>query len=539
MKRVVVAVCAAVLLSSLAALNGASATPQARVAFTPTLTAWAACTGGSLQCSTLTVPLDYAHPDDGRTVRLAVTMAAADPSAGPYAGMMLTNPGGPGGSGTFMPVLQAFVPGDAAKRYDWIGFDPRGVGRSAPSLHCNAHYFGVNRPNFVPKTRRLMTFWLTKTSRYAARCGASTAKALLPYMTTRDTVRDMENLRLAYYAANPGKRPKLTKLNYYGYSYGTWLGQVYAYTYPTQVGRFVLDGVVDPSTYWYRSNLRQDVAFDRNLNIFFRWVARHRGVSHLGSDWRRIRRGFDAELVRLDRHPAASKRLGPDELGDAMLGAAYDARNWSSTASAYSRLIRTGRGAEMFRLYAESSMGDDNGYAVYNAVQCTDARRPTWATQKRDTWRIHENDPYMAWNNTWYNAPCLRWPAPSRSPVHPNGSSVTAKILLINETLDAATPYSGALTMRDRFPSASLIAGVGGITHAGSLSGVSCVDNRIAAYLDTGVVPTRQAGRRSDLNCPRIPPSGARTAARSTGASAGLPASIRELLWRAQRPSLG
>ncbi|HMY09456.1 MAG TPA: alpha/beta hydrolase, partial [Marmoricola sp.] len=85
------------------------------------------------------------------------------------------------------------------------------------------------------------------------------------------------------------------------------------------------------------------------------------------------------------------------------------------------------------------------------------------------------------------------------------GSGVTEKVLLISETFDAATPYSGALRVKQLFPTASLIEGVGGTTHAGSLSGVACVDKAIANYLDSGVVPTR-SGAGSDLRCPRVTP---------------------------------
>ena len=80
------------------------------------------------------------------------------------------------------------------------------------------------------------------------------------------------------------------------------------------------------------------------------------------------------------------------------------------------------------------------------------------------------------------------------------------KILLINETRDAATPYAGALATRRLFPSSSLVAGVGGTTHASSLSGVPCVDNTIATYLRTGAVPTRRGGNQADRACLKVRP---------------------------------
>ncbi|RNL77330.1 alpha/beta fold hydrolase [Nocardioides marmorisolisilvae] len=510
MKRILGVVLVAVMAATIAgfaAVQTSSAAPTV-AAFTPKLTAWSTCSYG--QCATVTVPLDYGHPDNGKTVKLALSRKSAQTSAGPYAGMMLLNPGGPGGSGLYLAGRQSDVPGSAAKRYDWIGFDPRGVGNSVPSLHCNSSYFGANRPNFVPTTQALYDYWRKKTNAYAVACGNSSAKALLPFMTTRDTVRDMESIRQAYYnQATSAKKPMLTKLNFYGFSYGTWLGQVYAARYPTKVGRFILDGVIDPRRYWYHSNLDQDVWFDKNLNSFFSWIAQHDSTYHLGTSWLTIRSGYNRLLKQLDAHPAASGKLGPDELTDAILEASYYVYHWRSIASNYSQLVRSGNGTPMWNRYVDSNQGDDNGYAVYLAVECTDAPSPSFAWQRDDTWDVYKKRPFLAWDNTWYNMPCLTWKASAHTPVNPYGTQVKSHILLISETHDAATPYSGAVEVKRRFPTASLIAGLGGTTHAGSLSGVSCVDDAIAAYLADGTVPTRQSVHSYDLGCPKVPvPSG-------------------------------
>jgi pimeloyl-ACP methyl ester carboxylesterase len=518
-KRVVALVSAAAVAVTVAGFSGAQAAPAAPSApaagaFTPTLTGWSG-PPNDVQHATLTVPMDYANPDNGQTVKLAVTRAPATGSVASYQGILVGNPGGPGGSGTGLAgYLKSAIPGGGASNYDVLGFDPRGVGASTPSLHCNTRYFGNNRPSYVPRTKSLMAFWLKKAKGYAAACGRSSAKQLLPHLTTWDTVQDMESLRVAFQNQVAfAKKPKLDTLNFYGFSYGTYLGQVYATRYPTKVGRFVLDGVVDPTTWWYRSNLQQEVGFDRNINIFFKWIAKHNGAFHLGKNWKKIRKGYYALSKKLDRRPAAGKRLGPDELADAMLYAAYFPDLWRDIGSAYSQLVRKGQGSWMLSIYSSFNQGaeNENGYAVYLAVQCTDQRRPPWATQVKDAKRIHRNHPFLAWNNTWYNAPCLTWPAPSRAAINVNGSAVTGKILLINETLDAATPYSGALTARGRFPTSRLIAGVGGTTHSGSLSGVRCVDDRIASFLATGALPARQSGRRSDVNCPKVQPPSARS----------------------------
>jgi pimeloyl-ACP methyl ester carboxylesterase len=495
------------------------------------------------------VPLDYANPDNGKTVSLAVSRLAASPSV-TYDGIMLVNPGGPGASGTGLAYLQGYVPHGAGLHYDWIGFDPRGVGASTPALHCNAKYFGANRPDFRPTTHKLLHYWLKKSAGYASACGRSAAKTLLPYMTTRDSVQDMESFRIAYQNQLGPLSPKhaaLDKMNYYGFSYGTYLGTVYATLYPTKVGRFVLDGVVDPTTYWYRSNFDQSIGFDRNINVFFRWMAKNHKTFHLGKNGKKIRRGFNAELKKLDRHPSAKGKLGPDELTDAMLDAGYYVFDWVEIGKAYSKLIRTGRGAGLYSMYASGNQGAeaDNEYAVYDAVQCTDAHRPPLSQQLRQTRNVAKKSPFLAWDNTWYNMPCLTWPAPSRGKVTVNGSALAklgTKILLISETKDAATPYAGALNVRSNFKTASLIAGINGTTHAGSLDGVACTDDTVANYLANGIVPTRKAGRTDDLGCPPnpqpSPTSGARIADRTSSADPGMPVWLRSELVAAQEPSL-
>ncbi len=461
---------------------------------------WRSCANSELdylglQCGTLLVPRDHAQPN-GAKVRLALTRRQHTTAT--YRGVLLVNPGGPGGSGLAMPALSDYVPGNVGASYDWIGFDPRGVGASSPALRCSRRYFTYNRPSYVPKTSRIYRYWLAHNRAYSAACANTpTKRTLLPHLTTLDTVRDMELIRQALGA---------DRISFYGYSYGTYLGEVYATRYPSRVGRFILDGVVNPQRVWYSANFDQDRAFDRNMDVFWQYVASHPRSFRLGTRWKVIRAGYYRQLRLLDRKPAAGGRLGPDELADAMLDAGYYVYNWVDLGLAYSDLVRKGRGGSLAALYREASMGDDNSFAVYNAVQCSDAAWPNFQRTRQRAWAVHRQSPFLTWGNTWYNAPCLSWKAPAHRRLPVSGSALTSKILLISETRDAATPYSGALAVRRLFPTASLVAGIGGTTHASSLSGVPCVDNAVANYLRTGIVPRRLPGNRSDRRCSRLVP---------------------------------
>jgi len=494
---------ALVVALALVAVPGASSAMGPRAAdpaaAVPGVT-WKKCADSELdylglQCGRLQVPLDHAKPT-GRQITLALTRKVH--TAAPYQGVILTNPGGPGGSGLSLPSLSDYVPGGAGSRFDWIGMDPRGVGASSPSLHCNRRYFGYDRPAYVPRATWISRSWLALARSYSAACASTAGKrALLPHLTTLDTVRDMELVRQSLGAE---------KLGFYGYSYGTYLGQLYAARYPSRVGRFVLDGVVNSQRAWYSANFDQDRGFEISMNQFWRYLASHSRDFHLGKRWRVIKRGYFRQLTSLDRRPLAGGRLGPDELNDAMLDAAYYVYDWDALGYAYADLVRRHQGAALVHRYRDAQPADDNEFAVYNAVQCTDTPWPGWARTRQDTWAVHRRAPFATWGNTWYNAPCLTWHAPRHRKQVASGRKLTTKILLINETRDAATPYAGALVTRRLFPSSSLVAGVGGTTHASSLSGVPCVDNTVATYLRTGAVPTRRGGNQADRACSRVRP---------------------------------
>jgi pimeloyl-ACP methyl ester carboxylesterase len=498
MKRLLAAAAVAGLVAMGAVASDAQADPIPG-APSPTASAitWGKCDNASLiarnaQCGFLTVPLDYARPFAG-TVQLAVSRIKHKTPDAKYQGVMLVNPGGPGGSGQVLSILGDFVPQHAGDAYDWIGFDPRGVGASRPALACDGTYAGYNRPAYVPSTLALEKIWLSRAKGYARACKAA-GGPLLAHLKTIDTVHDMESLRNAL---------GVQKINYYGFSYGTYLGQVYATLYPDRVRRMVLDGNVDPRRVWYAANLDQNVAFDRNIKIYFGWVAKYDSTYHLGKTGKVVEKLFYSTQAKLADKPAGGI-IGPDELTDIFLQAGYYVFGWPDVAAAFSAYINGGDPAKLKVLYDtanDQQKGSDNGYAIYLAVQCTDAQWPkAWTTWRSDNWRVQRKAPFETWGNAWYNAPCLNWGAKAGVPVVVNGAKAPP-ILLVSETRDAATPYPGSLELRKRFPRSVLIEGVGGTTHAGSLFGGKCVDGTIAGYLATGALPPRVRANRSDKRC--------------------------------------
>ncbi|MFF5297003.1 alpha/beta hydrolase [Paractinoplanes globisporus] len=530
MRRLLAAGMTIALLAIGAAATEAQADPGRHKAGNPEIK-WGPCTDPSLaarkaECGFLTVPIDYQNPG-GPTLDLAVSRIEHTVPDAKYQGVMLVNPGGPGAKGQTLAVIGSLVPKGAGDAYDWIGFDPRGVGASKPSLSCDSDYTGYRRPPYVPSTTAIETAWLTRAEKYAKDC-AKAGGPLLAHLKTQDTVRDMESIRLALGA---------TQISFYGFSYGTYLGQVYATRYPSRVRRMVLDGNVNPARVWYDSNLDQDIAFDRNIKIYFAWLAKYDRIYHLGRSERAVERLYYAQRAKLDKAPAGGV-LGSSEFTDVFLQAGYYVFGWEEIAQAFSAWVRKHDPEPLKKLYDRNNPqtpGADNGYAMYLAVQCTDAPWPTsWTKWLADNWEVHRRAPFETWANAWYNAPCRTWPAAPGIPVSVSGETVPP-ILLISETLDAATPFTGSLEVRKRFPRSALIEGVDGTTHAGSLFGDDCVDNAIASFLATGVLPKRLRGDRSDKKCPPIPQpnpaNGAATAKRANSLQTRLELQ-RELIGR-------
>jgi pimeloyl-ACP methyl ester carboxylesterase len=475
----------------------------------PSTISWGACSSPTLvsrgaQCAMVSVPLDYRHPA-GTKIQLAVSRVKHKVPDSQYQGVMLVNPGGPGGSGLTLAVLGEFVPSNAGDYYDWIGFDPRGVGSSVPAISCDPNYFGFNRPSYVPTSEKIEKAWLSITKAYAQDCAKN--GPILQHMTTIDAAKDMDSIRKALGA---------NQINYYGFSYGTYLGQVYGTLFPDRVRRMVLDSNVDPRDVWYQANLNQDVAFDKNMNIWFGWVAKYDSVYHLGKTQAAVKNLWYSTRAKLAKHPADGK-IGASEWTDTFLFAGYYQSTWTDLGDTFAGFINKNDVANVEQHYLNANgFGDDNGYAVYDAVQCTDVQWPqSWSKWERDNWKTYAKAPFETWGNAWYNAPCLYWPAAAHRPIKVDGEDVKSA-LLIDETLDAATPYPGSLEVRKLFPNSSLIALPGGTSHANSLFGDACLDNQIAAYLATGKRPARVEGNRADTTCAPLPqpvPAGATAAA--------------------------
>jgi len=461
---------------------------------------WHACTGQAAQqgvpeCTTLSVPVDYAKPG-GRHISLALDMVPATAPKSQQQGILLVNPGGPGASGLPLAaeVAQGLSPGVAAQ-YDIVGFDPRGVGSSVPALSCDRSFFGGPRPNYIPANPAAEQVLINRAKTYAADCGKRFGW-LLPHMTTQDMARDMDAIRAAF---------GVSKINYYAFSYGTYLGQVYATLFPDRVRRMVLDSVVDPTGVWYADNVDQDYAFQGRMEAFFAWVAKYDERYHLGSTAAQVQAAWYRARNRLLAHPV-NGTIGADEFDDTFLQGGYLDELWPGFAQALSSYLNEGQAGDLITQYQGYGKQGENEFAVYNAVQCSDVGWPrNWSFWTSDTERIYAKAPFQAWDNAWFNAACAFWPVTGPAkPLQIKGAGLPG-ILMLQGTLDPATPYAGAQDAHKLLPSARMVVVKGGGNHGQSMEqpSNSCVQGYLNAYLGTGALPSTPG--TVNATCPAVP----------------------------------
>ncbi|GGV75353.1 peptidase [Streptomyces griseoloalbus] len=488
---------AAVVAGSLTAVPAEAGTPRAAEPFHAAEAAWKRCGTDdypTLQCASVEVPLDHTDPT-GRKITLALSRVRH--TAKKYQGPLLVNPGGPGGSGlTLAGFVASSLPEEVAAQYDVIGFDPRGVGASEPALDCAPGHIDPVRPDSVPTTPAVEQANLQRVQSFAAACSGKYAD-LLPYIDTAGAARDLDVIRRALGAK---------KINYLGYSYGTYLGAVYAKLFPERVRRLVLDSVVDPTEVWYEANLNQDHAFNDRHRAFMDWVARYDTTYGLGTDPEKIEATWYAMRAALRENPAGGK-VGAAELEDTYIPGGYYNGYWPYLAEAFSAYVNDKDAEPLIKAFENFGAVDaagDNGYSIYTAVECRDAGWPRdWSQWRKDNWEVYERAPFMTWNNAWYNAPCAFWPTGSLRPERIRNSKLPPA-LLFQATHDAATPYQGAATVHRLLDRSSLVVESGGGNHGITLSGNACLDRHLAAYLTDGTVPRGSHGE-ADAVCAPLP----------------------------------
>ncbi|WUH97623.1 alpha/beta hydrolase [Spirillospora sp. NBC_00431] len=468
---------------------------------------WGACPAGATdlvkagaQCARVTVPLDYSAPG-GATIKLAVSRIKAKDGAR-RRGILLANPGGPGGPGLDYAAHLRSAMKDAADRYDLIGFDPRFVGRSTP-IYC-----GIS-PKAQPAHSRREAFEASvRNARDTARrCHErGNNAALLPHASSRNVARDMDLIRAVL-----GERA----LSYYGISYGADLGAVYAQLFPRRADRIVIDSVTDPALTQYENFQAAGPAQERGLDEWAAWTARRSGQYRLGRTPRQVRASVEKLVSQVDRGPlriGGEYTVDPSALGLILRQFVSTEEYNDVMARAVRNLVDAAAGRSVeptpelrgwLEVFNTPSDELDNLFNSGNAILCGDGGWPAggWPSDPERYWRniqrARATQPvFAATANAIF--PCPFWKTEPREPGVGIGNRVP--LLLLQAKGDNNVPYAGAVAMHRRLKGSRLISadirshGVYG-RGADGLTPVPCADRAVNAYLRTGALPT------TDINC--------------------------------------
>jgi pimeloyl-ACP methyl ester carboxylesterase len=471
-------------LSGPAAADPATAPEVAR--FYGQKLSWSGC-GGGFRCAKVTVPVDWAQPA-GPTIQLAVKRL---PSSGTKIGSMLINPGGPGVSGlSFVDQAREQFGRPVRDAYDIVGWDPRGVGQSAP-IDCYTtaqadQYVAVDATPDNPAE----VVALQAAGRDLGVACQRKVGPLLGHVDTLSTVKDMDLLRAVLGDS---------RLSYYGASYGTFLGAWYAQEFPWRVGRLVLDGAVDPSLTTDQYAAGQAEGFYRGLRAFIADCLPRRECPLRGS----VDDGID-QLGKLiaaaDQHPLRTMDKSGRKLTESLflVGVAmamYLDQLWPTLVKGLTEATQ-GDGSTLLSL-ADLYYERDNPKAYTEtlaanaAIYCLDHPDNDTAVEVKalaDT--LQKKYPPQGAAMGWGVIGCSQWPIKAVMKPQRLTAPGAAPILVVGTTGDPATPYEWAKSLASQLSSGRLLTWDGS-GHTAYGQGSTCVARVVESYLVAGVVPAR------------------------------------------------
>ncbi|MFD6277118.1 alpha/beta hydrolase [Streptomyces sp. NPDC060209] len=453
---------------------------------------WKRCGADSpaeFECATVKVPLDYRVPG-GKRIDLAISRIKSTAPDKRH-GVLFSNPGGPGGQGLYMPMgMRERLPGSAQQKYDLIGFDPRGVGKSSPvSCDLEPEEENVLRP-YKAETFDKDVAW----ARDVANKCKEEAGDELPHITTRNTARDMDLIR-----AILGEK----KISYVGYSYGTYLGAVYTQLFPGRADRFVLDSAVDPARAW-RGMIQwwaegAEPAFDR----WTEWAAGRSDEYGLGDTPKEVDRTFWDLVAQADEKPIEvdGQPNNGDDIRSGMRGAVFSPE-YATEGVVELKKAAAGEPASAKRLAASAGsdrtgtagaaadVPSDNGTASFWAVVCGD-NSAAWSrdpeSYRQDA--VEDKARYPLFGDFASSIkPCAFWDK-SVEPATKVNNRVGS--LVVQNEWDPQTPLPSGQAMHADLKGSKMVTVLGGEGHGVYPNGNACTDGTVTDYLLTGKLPAK------------------------------------------------
>ena len=457
---------------------------------------WQPCDGG-FECTTFRVPMDYDRPGDGDlTLSAARAAVEAAGSGDPRVGSLLLNPGGPGGSAIeYLEAVARTYDRAVRARYDLVGLDPRGVGRSNPvSCLSGDRMDAFTSADLAPGDQRAIDALVAADKEFAEGCRRQ-AGPVLGHLSTVEAARDMDVLR-----ALLGDE----RLNFVGKSYGTFLGATYAGLFPSRVGRVVLDGAMDPALDSVTGNRTQAGGFETAWAAFAKDCAKREDCP-FGRTEQQVGEQLTALLAAVHANPLRSsdhgRRLTGSQATTGVVQALYAEFLWPELRTALSD-AKAGDGTGLLKLsdayYGREADGSYPNMMFANAaVNCLDLPAPFRSPEdvQRAVPDFERASPHFGRDIAWMALTCAYWPVRATGAAHTIRAVGAAPIVVVGTTRDPATPYDWARSLAGQLESGRLLTYDGdGHTAYGRRS--TCVDGAVNRFLLTGEAP--EQGKRCD-----------------------------------------
>jgi pimeloyl-ACP methyl ester carboxylesterase len=405
---------------------------------------WTPCSddaNDTLLCATLEVPFDYENPDTGEFTLSLVKHPATQSSK--RIGSMLVNPGGPGFGGTAIAEnASAYLSSRLLEVFDVVGWDPRGTGDTTPAVDCIDEYDEYFAIDPTPANEQEKQRLIDASMRFADECEEKNTE-ILPYISTNNSARDMDQIRQAL-----GEE----KITYFGFSYGSELGATWATMFPTTVRAAVLDGATDPTADYVQSGLNQAEGFEKEFSKFLEQCAQDTLCPFHNNG--NTRQAFLDLMDSVDANPipVSSDRAPVNQsvLQTAVAMTMYSSSSWPQLEEALAS-AQQGDGEGILTLYDDYyQRGFDGTYGneleAFLAISCLDDPGPqTVAEADSHTPTFQEVAPLL-YPGFVGGYVCVFWPAQTDKRIEITGVGA-GPILVIGVTGDAATPLASTRKM--------------------------------------------------------------------------------------------
>lgn len=456
---------------------------------------WESC-GTRIMCGSVEVPTNWDDPSAG-SLSLAVAYRAAD-VAKPL-GSIIFNPGGPGASGYDWILNSVSYLGTEKLRskFNIVGFDPRGVGKSEPRVKCldakktDALLYEdtglpLGSPQDIATTRKLL-------GEFAQSCLKNTGPAMA-FLDTVSAAKDMDVLR-----AVMGEK----HLDYLGFSYGSLLGQTYAALFPKKVNRMVIDGVIDPTVSDAEQSVIQLKGFDLALRNYLAECLSSADCPFQGTVSQALTK-IKSFLRSLETAPLPTKdgrTLNAWSANTGLIMPLYSEDYWPQLSQAFSEAF-AGDGTTFIDLADTYNDRDANGKYLTNlmeaniAISCLDSRQPSdSASMAKQNSRMLAASPTLGRYWQFGALICEPWPFPVAKHALDYSAKGSKPILVVGTTGDPATPYTQAVAVANHILSNGYLVTYNGEGHTAYGRSNECVANSVDNYFIKGSVPA------ADPNC--------------------------------------